>query len=157
MVEISREIIYLIEKQGFVVVSTLDKSGSIHCSAKGIAGIESCGQVFLIDLYLNKTFSNLKENPVITITAIDEHKFMGFCLKGKAKIVGHDDIKDHIREAWEEKVIKRVSDRVLKGIKEDKQNAHHPESLFPHPKYLIEMDVEEIVDLTPSHLKTPKT
>jgi len=40
MVELPSEIIEFFHKQGFVIVSTLDSQGKIHCSAKGIVGIE---------------------------------------------------------------------------------------------------------------------
>lgn len=153
MVNITENIAKLFHKQGFVIVSTLDSEGSIHCSAKGIAGIEPEGKVYLIDLYQGKTFANLKQNPVISITAIDEDEFAGFTLKGRAKIVGREEIKDHIIANWEDKVVQRVSKRVIGHIKRDKKSSHHPEAIFPHPQYLIEADVDSIVDLTPKNLQ----
>ena len=156
MRKITEDIIHLFHKQGFVIVSTLDVRGSIHCSAKGIAGIEAEGKVYLIDLYQGKTFSNLKQNPTISITAIDEDEFSGFTLKGKARIVDREGIKDHIIASWEEKVVQRVSRRVIGHIKKEKKSPHHPEAIFLHPQYLIEVDVDSVVDLTPKNLKPKK-
>lgn len=156
MRRITKEIIYLFHKQGFVIVSTLDSEGSIHCAAKGIVGIEAEGRIYLIDLYQGKTFSNLKRNPTISITAIDEDEFSGFTIKGKAKIVNREEIKEHIIASWEDKVIKRVSKRVIGHIKKEKKSSHHPEAIFPHPQYLIEVDVDSVVDLTPKNLKRNK-
>lgn len=150
---LSDDIVNFLERQGFTIVSTLDAEGKIHCAAKGIVGIEKKGKVFLIDLYKAKTFKNLKTNPTISITSVDEHLFVGYTLKGRAKIVDRDKIKSHIIKAWEERVIKRISKRVIKSIKDYRKSGHHPEAKFPHPEYLIEVDVEDIVDLTPSHLK----
>ena len=99
---------------------------------------------------------NLKRNAAISITAIDEQQFTGFSLKGKARIVESKEIEDHIIKAWEDRVIRRVSKRVIGDIKREKEQVHHPEALFPRPEYLIEMEVEDVVDLTPGHLK-PKT
>ena len=156
MKKITEDIIHLLQKQGFVIVSTLDAEGSIHCSAKGIAGIEAEGKVYLIDLYRGKTFSNLKRNPTISITAVDEDEFSGFTLKGKARIVDREEIKDHIIKSWEDKVIQRVSKRVIGHIKKERKSLHHPEAIFPHPQYLIEVDVGSVVDLTPKNLKPKK-
>jgi uncharacterized pyridoxamine 5'-phosphate oxidase family protein len=150
---LSDTIVNFLEKQGFSIVSTLDADGKIHCAAKGIVGIEKKGKVFLIDLYKAETFKNLRRNSTISITSIDEHLFMGYTLQGRAKIVDRDKIKNHIIKAWEERVIGRISKRVLKSIKDYRRSGHHPEAKFPHPEYLIEVDVEGIVDLTPSHLK----
>jgi hypothetical protein len=107
----------------------------------------------LIDLYRANTYRNLQERPTISITAVDEHLFIGYNLKGKAKIVEREKIKKHIIKKWEEHLIKRISKRLIKNIKEDRRSSHHPEARFPLPQYLIEVDVEDIVDLTPHHLK----
>ncbi|MFH1578101.1 MAG: pyridoxamine 5'-phosphate oxidase family protein [Candidatus Omnitrophota bacterium] len=144
---------YFLEQQGFVIVSTLDAKGGIHCAAKGIVGIEKNGKVYLIDLYRSHTFNNLKRNSTISITAVDEHEFIGYTLKGKARIIEREKIKGHIIESWEKRVIQRVSKRVINDIKKEKMNPHHPEVSFPQPQYLIEVDVAEVIDLTPKHLK----
>jgi len=153
MKALSDDIVNFLERQSFSIVSTLDADGKIHCAAKGIVGIEKRGKVFLIDLYKAETFKNLQRNPTISITSVDEHLFMGYTLKGKAKIVKRSRIKNHIIKIWEERLIERISKRLIKSVKDYKKSGHHPEAKFPHPEYLIEVDVENIVDLTPSHLK----
>jgi uncharacterized pyridoxamine 5'-phosphate oxidase family protein len=138
------------KKQGYVIVATLDDMGRIHCSAKGIVGLEAEGRIYLIDLYKARTYKNLANNPIVSLTFVNEHQFAGYTLQGKAKIVEREDIADHIIEEWEEKVIQRISQRLIKNLQEGKQVAAHPEAAFPHPKYLIEVDVENIIDLAPS-------
>ncbi|MFA5008082.1 MAG: pyridoxamine 5'-phosphate oxidase family protein [Candidatus Omnitrophota bacterium] len=150
---LSDDVINFLERQSFGIVSTLDADGKIHCAAKGIVGIEKKGKVFLVDLYKAETFKNLQRNPTISITFIDEHMFIGYTLKGRAKIVERNKIKNHIIKTWEERVIQRISKRVIKSIKDYKKSGHHPEAKFPHPEYLIEVDVENIVDLAPAQLK----
>ena len=151
--KISEKISSLIKKQGFVIVSSLDKEGSIHSSAKGVVGIDERGRVFIIDLYKTRTYNNLKINPIVTITFVDEHKFEGYALQGKAKIVAKKDIAESLIAEWEDKVIQRISKRLIKNLQDGNAAAHHPEASFPHPKYLIEIDVEKIIDLTPAQLK----
>lgn len=153
MQKLSSDIIYFLEKQGFVIVSTVDDSGSIHCAAKGIVGIEKSGKIYFIDLYHGQTYKNLLKNTNVSLTAIDEHLFTGYTLKGKAFIVDRSHIKKHIIKAWEDRVIKRISNRLIKNLKGERKGAAHPEARFPTPKYLIEAVIDKIVDLTPTHLK----
>jgi general stress protein 26 len=153
MKDLSQGIVNFLERQGYVIVSSIDSGGAIHCSAKGIGAIEKTGKVYLIDLYLARTFENLKRNPAVSITAVDEHQFIGYTLKGTAKIVARKDIEALLLSQWDDKVTRRISRRLIKNVKEDRKSLHHPESRFPHPQYLIEMDVAEIVDLAPPHLK----
>ncbi|MFO8052485.1 MAG: pyridoxamine 5'-phosphate oxidase family protein [Candidatus Omnitrophota bacterium] len=153
MKKIPQKVIQLLKERGYVIVSTLDSAGSIHCSAKGVIEVKKKGEVYLIDLYKQITYNNLKRNPTISITAIDEDQFIGFTLKGKANIVKRDKIKNESIRQWEKKIVERISKRVIKNVKKDKGSTKHPESRFPQPEYLIEMQVEQIIDLTPTHLK----
>lgn len=153
MKELPADIINFLEKQGFVIVSTLDKNGSIHCSAKGIVGLEKEGRVYLIDIYRKKTLANLKRNPTLSLTAVDEHHFVGYTLKGRAKIVEKEKIEDRIIKRWEERVVARISKRIIGNIRADRKFSHQPEARFPFPKYLIVVEVEHIVDLAPAHLR----
>jgi len=147
------EILHFFHNQGYVIVSTLSKGGSVHNSCKGIIEINQDGKIYLLDLYKGRTHANLSHNPNISITAIDEHKFKGYCLIGKSRIAEFDEFKPSLIKAWEDRITSRITQRVLKNIAGEKGHPRHPESLFPRPKYMIVMEVKEIVDLTPHHLK----
>ena len=140
--------------QGFVIVSTIDSKGYPHASCKDIVEInKELGKVFILDLYRGKTHEDLRSNPHINITAVDEHKFVGFSLKGKAHAFAEKELSQELIEAWDTRITSRLTQRLLKNIHEEKGHTKHPEALLPKPEYLIEIDVEEIIDLTPHHIK----
>jgi general stress protein 26 len=153
MIKLSKDVIFFLEHQGFCIVSTIDKGGSIHCAAKGLAGIDEKGEILIIDLYRTGTFNNLQRNPVVSVTAVDEHKFCGYTLKGKGRIVERAEIEGKIIKNWETRVLKRVSKRLITNIKGEKKSKHHPELVLPKPEYMIVMEVEEVTNLTPHHLR----
>ena len=153
MKKLSDEIISFFQKQGFVIVSTIDSTGSLHNSCKGIVEIDKNGQIYLFDLYMLKTRANLQKNPNMSLTAVDEHRFLGYCLKGKARIVTEDEIQPRLIKAWEDRITSRLTGRLLRNIRGEKGHPRHPEALLPKPEYLISMEVEEIIDLTPHPLK----
>lgn len=150
---IKPDIVEFFHNQRYTVISTIDKKGYPHNSCKGIVQIDESGKAYLLDLYMARTYENLKANPNISITAVDEHKFMGYCLKGKAKIVQKNKFSKSILKLWEDKITSRISHRLLKNIKGEKGHQAHPEALLPTPTYLIVVDVKEIVDLIPGHIK----
>lgn len=150
---LSEKIVQFFHNQGFVIVSTADKKGSLHNSCKGLIDIDKKGELYLFDLYQERTYTNLKQNQHISVTAVDEHRFKGYCLKGKAKIIYKDKFSDNIIRAWEERITSRITQRVVRNIREEKGHPRHPEALLPKPAYMIVMKVGEIVDLTPYHLR----
>lgn len=153
MKNLNEGIVRFFYNQPYTVVTTIDECGFPHNSCKGVVDIEGGGKVYLLDLYKAQTYKNLVKNPQISITAVDEHKFIGYSLKGKAAIVKRDKVKSHVIEAWEDKIKKRLSKRLVKNIRGEKGHPRHPEALLPEPEYLIEVKVEEIIDLTPHHIK----
>lgn len=147
---LSDDLVMFLESQGAVIVSTLDDDGSIHCSAKGVVGINKKGTIYLIDLYHHNTYKNLKERSTVTITSIDEHKFLGWTLQGKAKIVPQDEITDDISLQWEKKIVKRITNRIINNVQVSKKNHGVSELHLPEiPKYLIEIDVNKVINLRP--------
>jgi len=150
---LTTNIINLVNSQSYVLVSTIDGKGYIHSVAKGVVNITPGGAVSIIDLYKKDTYNNLKKNSLISVTVVDEPKFMGYTLKGKAKIIEKDSLDQNLLAQWEKKVIERISRRLITSVQKDKVGSHHPEAALPHIQYLIQMQVEEVVDLTPEHIK----
>lgn len=153
MVKLPEDVIRFFHSQHFVIVSTVDADGTPHNSCKGIVKIEEDGTIYLLDLYKGRTHDNLERNPVIGISAVDEHKFKGYSLKGRATIIKEEKLKPYIIKAWEDRLATRITHRVIKNLKGEVGHSKHPEAQLPGPKYLIAMAVGEIVDLTPAPLR----
>ncbi len=135
------------------MVNTIDHNGFPHSACKGIVDIKSEGIVYLMDLYKGVTYANLLSNHNASISMVDEHKFQGYCLKGKAKIEKTERLPHDVILAWDKKITSRISQRVIKNIRGEKGHSLHPEAALPKPKYLIVMEVETMVNLKPHHIE----
>jgi predicted pyridoxine 5'-phosphate oxidase superfamily flavin-nucleotide-binding protein len=148
---LSDDIINFFSRQDFVIVSTIDKNGNIHTSAKGLVGLKDkeYGRVLLLDLFFNETYRNLQNNPTISITAIDNNSFIGYTLQGKADIVPREKIPLRLLQEWDDLIVSRISKRMIRNVKVGvKSEVHHEMKLPVHPKYLIEVIIDHIVDLS---------
>lgn len=154
MIRLSNEVVSFFLNAGFVIVSTIDRRGRPHNACKGIVKINTKGAIYLLDLYLKDTYKNLKNKPYLAITAVDEHRFKGYCIKGKAKILEGKKLRPELLKAWEERIASRLTQRLLKNIREEKGHPGHPEALLPKPEYIIFLDAQEVIDLTPHHLRS---
>lgn len=156
MKRLNQGIVKFFLSQHYTVITTVDANGYPHNSCKGIVEMNAKGQVYLLDLYKENTYKNLQGNPNISITGVDDHKFIGYSLKGTARIIKRKDLKLHTLKAWEDKITKRISHRLLKNLRGERGHPKHPEALLPKPEYLIEVNVKDVVDLTPHHIKHGK-
>ena len=147
--KLPKDVMDFLEARGTVIVSTFDEQGRIHCSVKGLVGIEESGKILVIDLYLRRTFENLERNSAISLTAVDEQNFIGFTLQGKAKMVPQEEMQDQIIHRWGNRIVRRISDRVMRNLQANTMTSTHHEAVLPEPKYLMEVEVENIIDLSP--------
>jgi predicted pyridoxine 5'-phosphate oxidase superfamily flavin-nucleotide-binding protein len=151
--KLSEDIIRFFQAQNFVLVSTIDPSGTPHNSCKDVVKIDQSGEIYLLDVYKGNTYGNLARNQRISVTAVEESSFTGYCLKGKARIVPRQEFNPDIIAVWEQRITGRIAQRLIRNVQEKKVNPGHPEARLPMPEYLIFMEVEDIVDLTPKQLK----
>ena len=153
MKTMSSEMVDFFRSQGYLIISTIDKEGRLHNACKGLVDIDHSGRLYLLDLYRGATYQNLLQNDHISVTAVDEHKFKGYSIKGRASIIRREDMEPRLIKAWEDKITSRITERVIRNITQKKGHPLHPEASFPDPKYLIVVEAGEVVDLTPRHLK----
>jgi len=147
MKRIPKSLIKFIEKQHLVLMSTVNKSGVPNTSPKGVAMIESKGKIYVIDLYFRKTWRNLKHNKHVTLCCYDERHFRGYQFKGVATAHKLSDKHDPLVRLWRKKISSRITHRVIENLRFEKKTHHH-EAHFPPPKYIIKVDVKEIISLT---------
>jgi general stress protein 26 len=155
MKQIPQEIIDFLHTQSFVVISSIDKNGFPHSSCKAIVKIDPAGEIYLVDVYHGVTRDNIKNNQHISVSAVDEHKFIGYCLKGQARKMEDNSISQEIIKTWEDNVTSRLAKRLLKNLVQNQGQGHHPEASLPLPKQLIVMEVKQIVNLAPINLRKP--
>lgn len=153
MKRLPEEIVDFFSRQNAVVLTTIGKDGTPHSVCKGIVRMSRSGEIYLLDLYKGKTYRNLLRNPRMSVTSVDEHRFQGYCLKGRGKIIPSDRIKPGIMREWKRRMRSRITQRIIRSVQGDKGHPRHPEALLPAPRYLIHMRVNAIVDLTPAHIK----
>jgi len=156
MKQIPEEAVDFLRSQSFVVISSIDENGFPHNSAKAIVKIDSSGEIYLIDVYQGLTCKNIKLDSKVSISAIDEHNFVGYCLKGRAKILPNDKINQEVIKTWEDNLTSRLTKRLIKNLANDKSQRYHPEASLPQPKHIIAVEIEQIVDLSPFHLRKEK-
>lgn len=153
MKRIPDEVVSFFKKQHYVILTTIGADGVPHGACKGIARMTRGGEVYLVDLYKGTTYGNLAGNAHVSITAVDEHVFRGYCLKGSAEIVGSGSLAPSLIRAWERRLSSRITHRIIKSLRGDRGHPRQPEALMPQPQYLILMRVAEIVNLTPGNIR----
>ena len=127
MVKISDEIVRLIAHEGnMVVVSSIDALGIPNISPRYVMMILDDEKLIFADVYMNKTFTNIKRWPKVAVAIVDKVNRGGFQLKGD------------VEEITDQNVISQCS----KKLKELKFDAG--------PVFVWALNVKEIYSIVPS-------
>jgi uncharacterized pyridoxamine 5'-phosphate oxidase family protein len=153
MKRLNDDVINFFKKQSFVIVTTLDPDGTPHDSCKDVIRVSRDGRIYLLDLYMRRTYRNLQNNPNMCVAQVDEHRFWGYCLKGRGRVAKLDRLRTRVNAIWQQKVNARIVNRIIRNIHDEQGHPAQPESLLPRPEYMVIMDVTEVIDLTPAHIK----
>ena len=129
MVKITDEIVSLLAKEGNVVVAaSVDATGIPNVSPRYVLMILDDEKLVFADMYMNKTFTNIKRWPKIAVAIVDKVNRGGFQLKGDV-----EEIKDPL-------IISQCAKK-LKDLNFD--------SL---PVFVWALNVKEIYSIVPSEL-----
>jgi hypothetical protein len=129
MVKISDEIVSLIAKEGnLVVLASVDAFGTPNISPRYVMMILDDEKLVFADVYMNKTFANIKRWPKVAVAIVDKINRGGFQLKGDV-----EEIKDPV-------IISQCTKK-LKDLKFDSA-----------PSFVWALNIKEIYSIVPSEL-----
>ena len=117
----TKEIIDFLGHQMFLFIGTSDKRGRPHTSAKPLLKIED-NYIYLVDFVVGRTYKNIKRNPKISLSAINENKVIGYQLYGKAEVVEKGNEFRGLAQEMSRKQIKLATERVVQGVRKSRSN-----------------------------------
>lgn len=79
-------------------VGTASRDGTPNATPKGSVKVLDDSHLMFADLFSRKTRENLKENPHISITVIDDKTFKGYQLKGLAELIDSGPLFERVKE-----------------------------------------------------------
>ena len=97
MTKIPQEIQEFIKgKMGWVATASAD--GIPNATPKGSVRVIDDQHLVFADLFSVKTRANLKENPKVAVTVVDEKSYKGYQLKGSAELLTAGPVFDQVAE-----------------------------------------------------------
>jgi hypothetical protein len=103
LVKVTDDIVRLIAQEGnIVVVASVDALGIPNISPRYVMTILDDEKLVFADVYMNKTFTNIKRWPKVTAAIVDKVRRGGFQLKGEAEEITDQDIISQCAKKLEE-------------------------------------------------------
>ncbi|MBU9889068.1 MAG: pyridoxamine 5'-phosphate oxidase family protein [Candidatus Omnitrophica bacterium] len=145
MSKITDKVRILLDQRKFVSVGTATPDGQPNSVPKLFFRTRE-DFIWLIDHVMGRTVANLKANPRISISFMDQDSLEGYRLNGTAKVI--ESGKNHalLLKQWSEKTVKLSADRVIEGLRTGKRHEHYEVEL-PEKCVILKVKVEQVVKI----------
>lgn len=144
----TKEILDFLRSQVFLFIGTSDKRGRPHTSAKPLLKIED-NYIYLVDFVIGRTYKNIKRNPKISLSAIDEDKVIGYQLYGIAQVIDKGDEFHRLSREMSSKQVKLATERVIQGVRKSTRSLVD-ELISLETVSILKIKIKEVSRITPS-------
>lgn len=151
----NKKVFELLKKRGFVSVATCDLEGRPNAAPKFILKLEN-NFIYLVDYSIGRTSRNLRLNPRISISFMDNDTLMGYQLNGSVEIIDSGQEYDALVKELSQKELELSTRRIIEGVTKGKP--HEGFELSLSEEFVIfKVKVGEIVEIASSGtLRTEK-
>jgi predicted pyridoxine 5'-phosphate oxidase superfamily flavin-nucleotide-binding protein len=132
----------------FVNVATCNLERMPNVAPKLIAKVEK-NFIFVIDYVIGTTFTNLKENPRISLSFIDDRTLTGYQLNGTATVFEKGQEFEELAEEFQQIKTNFTVERILYNVRTG-EKASPIELSLPEKFAIIKIRVIEIVEISSS-------
>jgi predicted pyridoxine 5'-phosphate oxidase superfamily flavin-nucleotide-binding protein len=144
----NKKVSELLKIREFVSVATCDLDGRPNAAPKFVLKLEN-NFIYLVDYSIGRTSQNLKINPRISISFMDNDALMGYQLNGSVEIINRGEEYDILVKDLSQKELDLSTRRIIEGVTQGKPHERFELSLSE--KFIIfKVKVEEIVDIASS-------
>ena len=142
---LSKELIGLMEKKEFVSVATCDFKGRPNAAPKFVLKVES-DRAYLVDYTIGTSWKNLKVNPRISMSLIDERTLKGYQINGSVHIIKKGKLYDKMRDEMTNKEVRLTTQRIIDEVRG--HPTHETFEVLISEKFVIfEVRIDEVVEM----------
>ncbi|MGI0086409.1 MAG: pyridoxamine 5'-phosphate oxidase family protein [Nitrosotalea sp.] len=138
MVTIPEDVLYMMKKQKFVVVASVDPNGLANISPR-TAFYFTDDTIYWLDFFEHKSQGNFRVIPWVSVAVFDKEKLRGFQMKGKVSFITDENKKKKITET----ILRSATGKTSSKIFERQSQNRHPAVIMFKPKAVYSLDPKE--------------
>jgi general stress protein 26 len=141
------ELIGLLDKREFISVATSDLNSRPNAAPKFILKVDK-GHIYLVDYIIGTTYENLRKNPRVSLSFMDQRTLRGYQLNGKAHIIDKGRSYSAMRKEMLDKEIRLTTKHIIEDVRG--QSKHDTFEVTLSERYVIfVITIDEVVEIGP--------
>ena len=142
-----REVTEILHEREFVSVATCDLKGRPNAAPKFLLKIVG-NSIYLVDYTIGKSWENIKINPRISISFMDQHSLRGYQLNGTVKIIDKGPEFKDMCDEMTRKEVRLTAKRIIEDVRGEKKHENF-EVLITEKFVILEASIKEAVEIGP--------
>ena len=142
---IPEQVSKLLKSKEFVYLATSDLAAQPTVAPKFLVKVEG-NLIYLIDYVAGRTWENIKVNPKVAVSFMNNDNLTGYLLRGSTAFVTSGPEFDQIVATLQEKQFEFTVERVVKGVQRGKKHTDF-EFAFPENGVIFKIKVEEVIEI----------
>lgn len=130
----------------FVNVATCNQERMPNVAPKLVAKLDK-NVIYIVDYVMGATYANLKENPRVSLSFVDDRTLTGYQLNGSGKVVDSGEEIEMFYEEFQQIKTNFTVERILYHVRRGEKSLDaHVE--MPEKFVILKVKVFEIVEIT---------
>ncbi len=134
-----------------ISVASCDLRGKPNSAAKMLVDIVGPNQIYFLDYRTTQTFSNIKANPQLSLSFMDDAAFTGYRLTGIAEIVEKGPEYEMAKKSWDRRLIVYEADRIVSRLK-GHYSTKESENTLPKDFVITKFTAQEAAVIKPDRV-----
>lgn len=144
---------FLEHKNGLKVISVASASpeGTPNSAPKMLVDVRRPNQVLFLEYQFTRTYSNLRANPKLSLSFMDDDAFTGYRLTGRAEVLAVGAEYEAARKNWEKRLVSYEADRIVKRVT-GQYSTRQAENTLPRDFVIVKFTAEEAAIVKPDRV-----
>ena len=100
-----------------ISVASCARQGKPNSAPKMLVDIERLNKIYFLDYKHTHSYANLRENPEISVSFMNDAAFTGYRLNGTAQILESGSEYEEAKSRWEKRLISYEADRIIQRVR----------------------------------------
>ncbi len=144
---------FLEHKKGLKVISvaSADHKSRPNSAHKMLVDVIAPNEILFLDYKFTQTFSNLNENPQLSVSFMDDVAFTGYRLTGYGVVLDKGAEYEQAKESWSKRLVSYEADRIVKRLT-GHYSTREAESSLPKNFVIVKFIAEEASMIKPDRV-----
>ncbi len=134
-----------------ISVASCTKDAKPNSASKMLVNIKAPNMVFFLDYKVTQSYHNIQENPIISISFMDDAAFTGYRLTGPCKILASGPEFEAAAQSWDRRLTAYEADRIIQRLT-GRYSTREAERSLPKDFVIVRLDANEASAVKPDRV-----